>query len=388
MKQIQFPRIKPSLHLISRESGEIYCGTSDEGFLLDALPYLPLLRTCTGRTSIDEICRLTRQGRQEVLRHVGHLIELGLVENLESAPASASSYADQKMYLAKAQEEIETSLITHRSHDGGHFEWSARANFSILITGDTRIARTLLPLLSASGFTQTTIDGDTYSPSHIEAKDINSLTVTTEEIGKSKELHHRDLIRRSKVGSSQGLRAVRPHLVIATAPPYAEQIQRWQSEGIAHITLENSKAALIEITPIIIPGVTPCLRCITLHRSDALPSELRPILFHRGATESSATESSATESSATGQRRMELPVASAALIASLLASRAINFAFQSLGNSSLLGSDLQADSLATPASNNSHVINLLEPMTPILERKWNFHPECGCVDVQRRAWPR
>jgi hypothetical protein len=362
-----FPRIKPAIEIIVRAEGaEIFVGNSHEGYLLDAYPYLAILRECTGWFNLDEISERCNQPLhiiEKIVGQQGDLIQLGVVETRgHSSHAPWVKIHDQQELHRAIQNEIESSLITFRASDGGQAEWNARAHYGITICGDTRIARALLPLLCASGFIQTQLQSLPTDEPLLQAKDLNALSVTTDHLAKSKALHHRDLIRVSR-GSSAATSTVnnplKRDLIIATSQPHAEQIQQWQSDAVPHLAMGEAIAGLIEIFPVIQPGLTPCLRCIQLHKRDALPRDLSLLAASLTPTFRGASA--------------ELPVASAALIAALLASSVANY-------------------FVKPAIGfHSQLINLLEPTLPLEDRdlrKWNFHPECGCVDVRRRASPR
>ena len=354
-----YPRLKPTVAIILRAGGaEIFVGNSHEGYLLDAYPYLAILRECTGWFNINEISERSNQPAhiiEKIVGEHGELVQLGVIETrFRPSPAPWTKIHDQQELHASTQNEIESSLITFRASDGGQAEWIARAQYGVTIFGDTRIARTLLALLCASGFIQTQLQSLPGEEPLLQARDLNALSVTADHLAKSKTLHHRDLIRVSRATSAVTSTANAPRkrdLIIATSQPHAEQIQQWQSEAVAHLAMGEAIAGLIEISPIIQPGLTPCLRCIQLHKRDALPRDLTCL---------ATTQNPSTQ----------LPVTSAALIAALLATTVANYFF-------------------TPQLQfHSQVINLLEPTLPIQPRKWNFHPECGCVDVQRRALPR
>lgn len=377
-----FPRIRPSLQIIARESGAIYIGTAHEGFELDSDPYLPILRSCTGRSTTSEIATHTSRRPADVESLLTQLSELGLIEFLTSPDIKSRSENEKQAHITgdlinQEREEIECRLISLRHGDGGESEWRSRASLSLMITGDTRVARNLLPLLTASGFPHVSILLEGNRSQQIEISDINGLSVTTDDLGKIKVNHHRDLARRSTVGSihskyhyahQDSANQARPHLIIATTMPRADEIQRWQSEGISHIALGDPIGSEIEIFPIITPGLGPCLQCIALHKADALPQDLRAITYSRHLEKGPG----------------ELPVGAAALLAALLTSSVIDWAWRYTRSMS----SAHRASRSHEEGNISRVINLLEPMTQPLERRWNFHPECGCVDVRRRASPR
>jgi len=361
---------------VGDEKGQFYLGDSQSGYLLDPNPYLWIIRGATGAIQgsriIDELTRaysLSPDLTQSALRE---LVDLGLMELLptpdyldshsfNSGDGEFAKNINQREINRSERLSIERSLITYRSIDGGYAEWDARASVAISIVGDNRIARNLLPLLIASGFTKSSIAITSKDLFALTARDINALSVSLEHLGRSRALHHRELIRHSRVDGSKepphhGLQTL-PDLIIATSPPPPDLIAQWQSENLRHLAVGEPTRSDLEISPIIHPGATPCLRCIALHRRDALPESLAPLALPLSATSGA-----------------EIPATSAALIAALLASMTENF-------------------FAHPHDCRQHdshslIINLLEPTLAPRRQRWNFHPECGCVDVRRRALPR
>jgi len=370
-----YPRVKASLRVLARRDGTIYVGDARDGFVLDAIPYRQLLRHSTGVHSHAQIAEQLNLSPRALLHLLHELTCLGVIENLTGPDHTHAAHMQQQHHLnARERVESERSLITHRSTDGGAGELQARAEFHIEIRGDTRIARNLLALLVGSGFTSTTLQLSPYDQALLHARDLNALTVTSEHLGKSKALHHRDIVRHNQLImhnlSGSDLRVVSTHrrrdLIVATAVVSAQDIQEWQSEGVRHLAISEVIAQTLEISPIIEPGAGPCLRCLSLHRRDALPDDLSLL--------------------AQPEQIGELPISSAALVAALVASKIANFAHQVHGAAGIPVMD-QSEDLES-YRRKSQMINLLDPSQPMEDRRWNFHPECGCVDVRRRAWPR
>ena len=354
-----YPRIKASLSVINRGDGTIYIGDARSGLVLDAIPFLAILRTCTGARTCDEVAG------SEHLATLDHLHQLGLIEYL-TRPVLSTATPQQHLFNARERLDSEGSIITHRPGcgDGGLSEIDRRSELTIEILGDTRIARNLLALLGASGFTSSTLHLSHHDQPLLQARDLNGLTVTAEHLGKSKALHHGDISRQTAlhgVKSAAGKTSeplLNERLVIATAGASAQEIQHWQSMGTRHIAISEVIAQAIEISPIIHPGKGPCLRCIALHRRDALPLDLSTL--------------------ASAQHEYELPAASAALVAALLTTWVANY----------LHATSSREKTLPDYARYSQVISLLEPTHPIERRRWSFHPECGCVDVRRRVLPR
>ncbi len=359
------PRLKSGLRAIPRDQHQLYIGDSREGILLDLIPYLPLVRICTGTLTMQEIASHLTIELDLVETSIKRLLELGVVEMVE---------INEKVELIEREShlqhhshsylrgEIERSLISHRSDDGGLCEWRHRGEFPIEIFGDNRIGRNLLALLSASGFREIKLTLDPRDHTLLQAQDINAMTVTSAHLAVNKARHHAELVRLAQIESDPPLKKSfrspgAARLVVSTTPPHADSIQQWQSEGQSHLAVSDVVGGCIEISPIISPGGGPCLHCISLHRRDALPSDLAELAIPRESK--------------------ELPAPAAALIAAMLATHIANYVESN-----------RSGRLLVENSSYSLRINLLDPCVPIARLKWNLHPECGCVDVRRRASPR
>ncbi len=366
-----YPRLRSSLQYILRSDGSIYIGDARSGYEVDSLIFLQILRSCTGTQTLREIAdRISTTGPVTTFFE-----ELGRLGVLEFLPRSTSEPSRQQHLLNISERlEIERSLITHRGTDehmdGGVREIVERSDLAIHIHGDTRVARNLLALLSASGFSNVTLELPVRCAPLLHPRDLNGLTVTSDDLGKSKALHHKEIARLALFDSAHfsslsegqsGQSDQSDLLVIATAGANAEEIQAWQSGHIRHLAISEVIAQAVEISPIIDPGVGPCLHCIALHRRDALPLDLSSLV--------------------TTRQDHELPAISAALVAAQIAALVTNY---SADRKNFLENSLRAERYRR----RSYLINLLEPTDPIEVRKWSFHPECGCVDVRRRALPR
>ena len=120
----------------------------------------------------------------------------------------------------------------------------------------------------------------------------------------------------------------------------------WQEAGTPHLPVILRDGAVV-IGPLVLPGASPCLRCLDLHRRDrdhAWPSILTQI------------------SSPTGElgRSVEAPPAQTPTIAALVAMIAVES----------LSDDEQARGLSWELS---------LPWPAVHTRAWTPHPECDCL---------
>jgi hypothetical protein len=344
-----YPRLKSGLHLIPLNSDEFYIGSEEEGIYIPLDPYLPIARACNGTFAIHEIASLTSTPPGIVASFAQELISYNYLELLTS-PIDSSSL-NQSWIQFDQRISPELSVITWRPHvsDGGFKEISDRTDFSILIFGQTRLARTLLAILQSMGFTRCRIiEPQLNTRQTVTAHDVCGVVTRAQDIGRRHSELHREITRLSLLAHTDGQLPASPRLLISTTTATADYVQRWMSEGIPYLHIAQPRAHTLEIGPLVLSGESACIHCVQLHKRDQLPPF---ITLASGAASFSATQP-------------ELPTASVAFIAGAIATAVSEFA--STGQSDLI--------------NHSYLIDLLHPLesTSVRHLFWNIHPECGC----------
>ncbi len=332
-----YPQLKRGVSLTPAGSGYLLALPTHGLLLTDGL-HLQLARALDGKHSARELSALLHCSLDEFYNFAEMLAAEGLLDLLQEANEPESQ--DLSTKVATRRREIERSLLAHRGgvRDGGVEEFKGRENVTILISGENRIGRHLLASLRASGFTNTRLVSRAGLPPRIIGDDICGVLVRAGDIGKLRGEFTEELIRNAQI--SRGVLAAKnfPDLIISTIPVEWDYVQRWMSEGSPHLHINQIIGREIEIGPLVLPGVTPCLRCISLTKRDNLS----------GVTSEST--------------RNEAPTAAVSYMAGLI----------TLAVGAYFGSE-QSALIAT-----SHWYDLLDPMRGAEVRHWNFHPECGC----------
>ena len=346
-----YPRLKSGVRieeLTSPTSGssELYVGLPAKGVRLYAKHADLIIRAFTGAHSTTAIARALLLPLEEIEAIVEVLTDSELLElwpsGLPSTPRGIGGS------FRSAQYEIQRDLITHRAgtSDGGVREMKLRSEFTILISGENRLARTLLTLLQSMGITHSRIITRGQLSQRVDSYDVCGVTTRMSDIGKMRSEFHQELIRESELPLSAGgvgseVKSVAkpmPDLIISTIPIEWDYVQRWMSEGSKHLHINSIIGNHVEIGPLVIPGITPCLRCVTLTKRDL---EIN---------------------SAAEKLRTELPTAASAYIAGLIAMCVSEYVATS--ESSLMAS--------------SYWLDLLAPLSIPEQRYWGFHGSCGC----------
>ena len=336
-KYHKYLRLKRGV-LISRIGPDHYLGLPTHGIIVNDPIQLHIARYFDGTRHTEEIAR-------------GLFCKLSIVEDFANL-LSSEGLLDRDLQPIRGENKDlgerllslrlgpESALITHRPgvNDAGKNELNNRLQSTILISGENRLAHTLLVALQASGFSHTRLIGRTQLSPQITEDDLCGIVVRTSDIGKNRNEFIQELVRSAQITRSPTVPKAMPDLIISTIPLEWDYVQRWMSEGSVHLHINPLIGGEIEIGPLVIPGLTPCLRCVTLMKRDqgiAIDSEF----VHT-----------------------ELPSAAIAFVAGLIAL--------AIGEYFAIGaSEFQAA---------SYWYDLLNPLRPPEQRHWNFHPECGC----------
>ena len=333
----RYLRLKSGVSLTPHKN-EYLLGLPHRAVLLTDRRQVQIARACDGSRRASEIAAGLLCEATEVQSLVELLRAEGFLEELEQ-PATSNS-PDLSMNLIQHRTSIEKSLITHRpgSSDGGEEEFEARHRATILISGENRLARNLLVALQACGFTNTRLITRGHVAPRIAASDVCGVAVRNDDLGKLRVEFTAELIRNSQISKCEIAAKPQPDLIISTIPIEWDYVQRWMSEGSAHLHINPLIGAEIEIGPLVIPGRTPCLRCVTLIKRDNGTRSDREFV------------------------RSELPSAALAFISGLVALN--------VGDYFATGK--------SPLRAASYWYDLLNPMRSPEIRHWNFHPQCGC----------
>ena len=167
-----------------------------------------------------------------------------------------------------------SQLTLHGNVDGGVDELSARQNFAIELSGNSRVVALLYTLLLASGATNTRISPTVRSAQPlIKDSDIATPCISANEIGINYRSHLEELrsrltllpIDKSCKYSEPFLRA---DVKIHCGPIDPEIHALWMSSNQPHLIIGEAKSGEVIIGPLVEPGVGPCNRCLSLLERD------------------------------------------------------------------------------------------------------------------------
>jgi hypothetical protein len=266
-------------------------------------------------------------------------------------------------------------------HDEGAEILAARATVRVLISGRNRVATLLHSLLLASGVSLVEFI-DRFDRAAISDCDIGTSTITAKEYAENfyAYLHSQrrsvslfPLERRPAKQRDSG-KDKYATLVIHSGPLDIEDLIDWLTARQPHFIIQSAIADEITMGPLVIPGITPCLRCADLNQVDRLGY-------------SSADRISLTDTP-------EIAMVGAHFIASVAAAQILHFidsaregqSFADLSANSVASADsaLSADSVASPIA-RSTTVNL-QNLLAAKSHSITVHPLCGCGSF--REYPK
>ena len=195
---------------------------------------------------------------------------LSKLDNRAKKNSDKSFDAGLNQLYARTQPELSQTSWVEGVDDGGIEILSARQKYLVEISGTNRVATLLFSLLLASGFSQTrftshsrgnkTLIGDLeLGVSSFRASDVgNSFKNHCENIRKEVALFPLDRERNYLDELAP------PDLRVHCGDFDPEILSLWMSTGQAFLHIPTPLADQGRIGPIVIPGKSPCLRCLEL----------------------------------------------------------------------------------------------------------------------------
>ena len=232
--------------------------------------------------------------------------------------------------------------------DGGIEALSARQDALIEISGNNRVATILYSMLIASGATQTRFTRSARtSASLVGDLDIAVASFTTSHIGfafdKQCEALRRELslFPLDKENGYLDEFSI-PDLRVHCGDIDPEKLSLWMSTGQPFFHIPAPRADLAKIGPCVIPGKTPCLRCVELVNKEQ-SGITDQLLLHEDLSR-------------------EYPIVAAYAVAAIAASQILQFSINK--SSEITGKVISLD-----------YQSLADPHTLSVDR----HPLCGCA---------
>lgn len=282
------PHIKLGTILAPRLNST-YVGNGDQGLEVSS-PVRAALTAMDGAHTCEELSNVLGIPLSEIFALVSELDQSGLIDTQTSKisvhtrfhspnPNRASHDSDDsndgavQQLQAKLLPELTFTTWHADVRDGGVSIVSKRRGWQVNIIGDSRIATLLYGILLSSGITQTVLQSlDDHKK--ITEEDMCAGFLHPSDIGLLYTSRTQDLSRElslfpvTKSGPDGECRKI----MVAVGNTPADQVQEWMSDGIPHLFIDTPDSATISIGPIVIPGRTPCARCISMALEEQNPA--------------------------------------------------------------------------------------------------------------------
>jgi hypothetical protein len=175
---------------------------------------------------------------------------------------------------SRAMPELTQSRWISGVRDGGINSLTARQNYLVEISGENRVATILYSLLLVSGFSQVRFAPESRNRKpQIGDGDIGVIDIGPSEIGKSFRKHCESLRKELSLfpldrDHNYLDELSTPELRVHCGDSDPEKLSQWMSTSQNFLLIPNPQGDIAEIGPLVIPGKSPCIRCLLLVARD------------------------------------------------------------------------------------------------------------------------
>ncbi|PSL06624.1 hypothetical protein CLV30_1028 [Haloactinopolyspora alba] len=265
------PLLHPALSRTWRDRTTLQFGLTDTaGVVLDGLGAVEaaLLGEMTGRYDVRALRELAAElGAERAVadRLVDTVLSAGVAVDADTCP--------QPVTVARAQPELSSIALRGAEPDGGVAALDGRGRVRVDVHGAGRVGAQVARLLAASGVGDVVVHDTTA----VRDDDVVPGGHRPGAVGRTRRAALEHAIRADRITSpppsaAAGDTTAQPDAAILVDAPGAEQNEAADliRHGVAHL-----RVLVVETTgvvgPLVLPGVSSCLRCHDLHRTDHDP---------------------------------------------------------------------------------------------------------------------
>jgi hypothetical protein len=291
---IEISEIKPRLKsgaivtaISNTQPQSHFIGHASAGIQISHPAAAAILANFTGSLTCFEISIRTGAPFEIVNKICDELVAANLIDQVATPIVLAdrfhsekvnrkSHFIDQSKDVAyqQLQERIAPELgqITWQTGiiDAGVTTLSSRQNIAIDICGDDRLAISLLTILLASGVSQTTLALSNLQR-NISARDLGTGVFSISDLGIELTNRITQISRNFSLFPISKSADVSSYLTIIFGAPDPAKISTLLSSNLPHLFISALDATTMRIGPLVIPGKSPCFRCIELNQLEQSP---------------------------------------------------------------------------------------------------------------------
>lgn len=175
-------------------------------------------------------------------------------------------------FQLRAEPELAQSEWIDGASDGGVSTVAARSLYPVVLSGRSRVITLLYSLLLASGVTRVRF-ADRYYTSVIESCDLGLGAISHSQLGQNYYEQSESARRALSLfpidsSSRHDLDTSPPIAIIHYGDCDPVDLVEWSNKQIPHLVIHQPIGDEIVIGPMVIPGESPCIRCLSLYEID------------------------------------------------------------------------------------------------------------------------
>lgn len=246
---------------------------------------------------------------------------------------------------------------------------TSRATAAVGVLGLGRLGLLTTLSLATSGIGRLVLD----DARHVTQADLGPGGYGSRDVGSLRRIAAARLVAESASGTSSRVAPSRPHdvplaaldmLVVVTDEDLApDRAWRLMGERVPHLVVRCRPDA-VDVSHVVVPGRTPCLRCISLHTQDERGTD---------AFTASAWAPSGPRAPRVRELTPDEPLLASA--AAVVVTRSV-LAFLDTGTLAVTGAEPTWDRSCRTVVTSTH---LALPDIRAREERWPVHPGCGCT---------
>ncbi|WP_146107969.1 TOMM precursor leader peptide-binding protein [Actinokineospora auranticolor] len=252
------PRVRPGVAVLHRRAGEVQFGLDPRRALLIGDLPAPVVAVAVdltgGRTTAELLAGLGPPDRSALRELLGELTARGVVEDAAApAPAVASRLlADDALAAWRPVAPLPAD----------------RRDAGVEVRGDGRLAVAVACLLAQAGVGHVTVRASGV----VTAAEVGA-ELRTDDVGRARRAAAHDAVRRADPSvNTRGFTNVRPDLVLLTDAlvPDPVVVAGLAERGLPHLCVSSRDGEGL-VGPLVVPGLSCCVRCLDHHRARADP---------------------------------------------------------------------------------------------------------------------
>ena len=270
----------------SEITSTLFVGRPDHGIEITAPHALAILRAFTGAWDCQEISGRLGAPLKEVIRLASLLFAAGLIDLSHTAIVQSGStsveirddtrdISQQQLLMRISRESALTTWRdgSARNCDHGISLLQRRKNWEVEFFSHSPLSYRIHRSLDASGIGRTHLTDSPDGKSSVTSEEIDLAHFPHQDLGRPIHQVLSDISRNIRLFPARSNRSLREEsadaagastLVITPADLAATAM--WHQRP--HLIYRISSLSQVEIGPLVLPGHTPCWRCVQLQRSD------------------------------------------------------------------------------------------------------------------------